>query len=334
MCLFSAFVAGLVLLLSSGLLCSCRRTCLAFLVGCSSYLSSKVRLTDLPLRYPAAVVRSFHPRRSRSSRNKANSKGGSRANPVDSPERLCGDEGQAGNEGSNGDGAASTASSCESSSDSDAGEFQGPLAEYADESDDNLMMALAKTLGGADNGSRSTKKGSRKSKLANETDKLDLAVSGGWCCDGTWPVRRLDRMVDPSALTPHHAFFLREFLEAWPTASTKWLTARALCPQHNCLRELPHELALSFDKMVLNVRTPYYFSFHFHSEKPLNYVWPSFDKIFLVVRNIFLNTYSENFLGEFWPGFDKSVDLPRYLLIVTFHSEKILSIFWTSAPIR
>lgn len=123
-------------------------------------------------------MRSFHP--PRGSRNKPHSKGGCRANPVDSPERLCGNEGQAGNEGSsNSNGAASIDSSCERSSDSDGegGDLQGPLGKHADESDDNLMMALAKTLGG-ENGAGSTKKGSQKSKFANETDKLDLAVSG------------------------------------------------------------------------------------------------------------------------------------------------------------
>lgn len=90
------------------------------------------------------------------------------------------------------------------------------MAEYADGSDDNLMMALAKTLGGADKRPKSTKKGSRKSKLANETDKLDLAVSGGWWGDDTRPVRSLDKMVDPSALSPHYASDPRRFLRLGP----------------------------------------------------------------------------------------------------------------------
>lgn len=113
----------------------------------------------------------------RSSRGKTSSRGASRgADPTDSPERLCGGDGD--ETANNDDGTASAGSSCENPSDSEGEEgFQGPLGECDDGGDDDLMMALAKSLGG-ENGARRSKKGSRKSRFASNTDKLDLAVSG------------------------------------------------------------------------------------------------------------------------------------------------------------
>eukprot|EP00904_Undaria_pinnatifida_P012176 jgi/Undpi1/8089/HiC_scaffold_24.g10561.m1 len=102
------------------------------------------------------------------------SRGASRgADPTDSPERLCGGDGD--ETANNDDGTASAGSSCENPSDSEGEEgFQGPLGECDDGGDDDLMMALAKSLGG-ENGARRSKKGSRKSRFASNTDKLDLA---------------------------------------------------------------------------------------------------------------------------------------------------------------
>lgn len=82
------------------------------------------------------------------------------------------------------------------------------------------------------------------------------------------------------------------------------MTAHALSPHDICSRDLSHDLAHSFDKMVL------------------------------IVPNNFLHTYSEICLDDFWPCWVEVVDLPRSLLTITFHSQKCTTFVSSSAPIR